>query len=50
LLRIDNDSACRADPVNNPKLNWINCVRGGQRSNLQVQGDFCATAHTDIYI
>jgi hypothetical protein len=44
LLRIASDSACRVDPVDKPKCNWINCVRGGRRYSLQAQGDFCGTA------
>src|SRR5262245_14939831 len=44
LLRIASDSACRVDLFDKPKVNWINCVRGGRRSSLQAQGDFCGTA------
>src|SRR2546422_11074133 len=44
LLNIGGDAACKVDPFDKPKLNWINCVRGGQRYRLQAQGDFCATA------
>src|SRR5467141_3995618 len=40
LLSIANGSACRADPVDRPKRNSINCVRGGRRYSLQAQGDF----------
>src|SRR5262245_52529887 len=46
LLRIASDSACRVDLFDKPKVNWINCVRGGRRSSLQAQGDFCGTALT----
>jgi len=45
LLNIGGDAACKVDPFDKPKLNWINCVRGGQRYRLQAQGDFCATAY-----
>jgi RNA-directed DNA polymerase len=48
LLRIASDSACRVDPVDKPKCNWINCVRGGRRYSLQAQGDFCGTAITRL--
>src|SRR5262249_48612579 len=44
LLRIASDSACRVDPFDKPKGNWINCVRGGRHYSLQAQGDFCGTA------
>ena len=48
LLRIASDSACRVDPFDKPKCNWINCVRGGRRYDLQAQGDFCGTAFDDF--
>src|SRR5215472_11028186 len=44
LLCIASDSACRGDPFDKPKGNWLNCVRGGRRYSLQAQGDFCGTA------
>src|SRR5439155_13873186 len=48
LLNIGGDAACKVDPFDKPKLNWINCVRGGQRYRLQAQGDFCATAYFQL--
>src|SRR2546426_8270907 len=48
LLRIASDSACRVDPFDKPKGNWLNCVRGGRRDSLQAQGDFCGTAFIGI--